>query len=83
MIDFRELALRGGKKEKGYQYVLYWEPYYDDDQRVIRHAFTVDFTLTGIKERSRFDTLEEADAWIKLVIDQYAVQLAKTVLGLN
>jgi hypothetical protein len=79
----REDLLRAGKKERPFGMTLYWEPFWDDDRRMYGQAFTVDCTLVGVKERSRFDTLEEADTFIAMVHDQYAVQLAKTVLDLN
>lgn len=67
----------GGKEYFASQLVLYWEPYFPYDHSRGRladqavHAYTVDYN----DKRYRFETLEEADKFMQVLIAQIALGL--------
>ena len=80
----REMLLRAGHKETvvaGF-YVLYWEPYTDNNE--FKHAFTIDALYeNGVPgKRWRFETLESADQKIEQLKIKHATDIARRAFGL-
>jgi hypothetical protein len=75
-IEREESLRKGGREVHAGIFVLYWEPYADNDR--FYNGFTIDHVLS----RWRFATLAEADAKLEKLKIEYAVTIARRAFGL-